>query len=65
MLKHVVSFLKSPVGYVLNLVASALVVGESLPVIGRGCVVVGGWVARPCDALCARDGIQDRPLFWG
>ena len=62
---HLVSFLKAPVGYILNAAASAALAAESVPVIHKAAVVVGGWLARPCDVFCIPDGVQDQPLFVG
>lgn len=62
---HLVSFLKAPVGYILNVAASAALAAESAPVIHKAAVVVGGWLARPCDVFCIPDGVQDQPLFVG
>lgn len=45
--------------------ASAALLAESVPVIHKAAVVVGGWLARPCDVFCIPDGVQDQPLFVG
>lgn len=62
---HLISFIKAPVGYTLNALASLAMLAEPAPVVGRAAVVVGGWLVRPCDLLCLRDGVQDEPMFVG
>jgi len=51
MKKHIVSFLKSPVGYFFNFIAH-------LPIIGNL-----GIIADACETFCLRDGVQDEVWF--
>ena len=62
-MRHLISFTRSPLGYILNLAASVAAHAERLPGVGRVFVVLGGWLAAPCETLCARDGVQDDMLF--
>lgn len=63
-MRHLVSFVSSPVGHVLNFLATLLCHIERLP----GCASVAGFVGErvlcpACELLCARDGTQDDMLF--
>jgi hypothetical protein len=51
MKKHLVSFLKSPVGYAFNFLAH-------LPLVGSL-----GLIASGCEVFCLRDGVQDEVWF--
>lgn len=62
-MSHLLSFVRSPIGYILNLLATIMVYAERLPLVGGVFVVAGEWITGPCEALCARDGIQDDMLF--
>ena len=64
MRKHIVSFIRGPIGYTANFIASVLVLGERLPIIGRGFILFSDYCMAPlCEAVCLRDGVQDSPLF--
>lgn len=63
MVKHLISFARSPIGYILNLLCTVLVYAEQLPIAGRLALMAGNVLARPADILCARDGVQDDMLF--
>lgn len=62
-MKHVVSFIKCPLGYVANLAVTVLVHAERLPVAGPAAEWLGLKLCSVCDVLCLRDGVQDEPLF--
>ena len=51
MKNHLVSFVKSPVGYAFNFLAH-------LPIIGSL-----SFIANGCEVFCLRDGIQDEVWF--
>lgn len=61
MLRHIRSFIRAPLGYVANLVAS---ITYRIPGINHPML---HWVDYPicwaCDTFCINDGIQDDPLF--
>ena len=57
-MKHVLSFFRSPIGYVINAVATVLVyVPVPLPAI------VDRAISALCETFCAHDGVQDDALF--
>lgn len=58
MRKHLVSFLRAPIGYILNAVAS-LPCMDSMPDSQLGCI------GQACDAMCIADGVQDEPISYG
>lgn len=62
-MRHFVSFLRSPLGYILNLLCTILVHAERVPGLERPMIAAGEWLSGPCEALCARDGVQDDMLF--
>ena len=55
-MRHLISFLRSPVGYIANLLATLTVYTGS-----------PAWIDRPlcklCDTFCVPDGVQNDPLF--
>lgn len=55
-MRHVVSFLRSPLGYIVNLLATVTQY-TGWP------RVLDGPLCAACEAFCARDGVQDSPLF--
>lgn len=59
MRKHLISFAKSPIGYLANLLAT---LATKLPrkVEDR---FFGEWLCGICEAFCVKDGVQDDPLF--
>lgn len=65
-IRHALSFLGSPLGYVLNMLATLAVYAEMhAPVLAWPLVALAEsrWFNAACFAHCARDGIQDDPLF--
>lgn len=60
-MRHFVSFLRSPLGYVCNLLATVFVHAEKLhePAFRW----VGDKLAPACETFCLRDGVQDDMLF--
>lgn len=56
MKRHILSFVKSPLGYVANFVATA---SCYLPVPA----IVERAIAASCETLCLRDGVQDDMMF--
>ena len=63
MTKHVLSFIRSPLGYLFNLLATLAVYAGMVPGLGWVDRHVGAWLTGPCERFCARDGIQDDMLF--
>ena len=62
MFKHIVSFVRCPIGYVLNFVATACcLLGPYEP------LWLEGMLAKACQAICIPDGVQDdwHPLVPG
>ena len=61
MLRHIHSFVRAPLGYIANFVASAT---YRIPGINHPCMA---WIDYPicwaCETFCINDGIQDDPLF--
>ena len=62
-MKHIVSFLRSPIGYALNLLATLAVHAAALPGMGWIDWVFERTLLGACEALCLRDGVQDDMLF--
>lgn len=62
-MRHILSFLRSPLGYILNFLCTLLVHAESLPGLANPMRAAGEWLSGPCEILCARDGVQDDMLF--
>lgn len=62
-MRHLVSFLKSPLGYLLNLLATLLVYAERLPIIGANTPKLDKHLIPLLESFCIQDGIQDNPLF--
>lgn len=60
MRKHVISFLRSPLGYIFNLLAS---LAGWLPT--KVDQALTGWLAPLCEVFCIRDGVQDDVHPWG
>ena len=58
MKRHLLSFLRSPIGYVLNLIAT---VSQYAPVIDR--IIPDHVMARLCETFCAKDDVQSDVLF--
>lgn len=59
MQKHMLSFLRSPVGYIAKLLAT---VGTKLPTVIET-ALFGQWLCTACEVFCLQDGIQDDCLF--
>lgn len=62
MKRHISSFVKSPIGYTLNLIVTATAATgiDQLPVLRY----IDRHVLVPmCEALCLRDGVQNCRLF--
>lgn len=51
MKRHITSFLKAPIGYVANLIATLDAHGVTL--------LPDAWQCWLCETFCAKDGIQD------
>lgn len=63
-MKHLLSFVRCPLGYVANLLATLFVYLERVPGLRRASIAISDYVLAPvCEALCLRDGVQDEPLF--
>lgn len=64
-MRHLVSFLLNPFGYLLNLFATILVHAERVPFLKRAAVTIGDsrLMIVGCDRYCSRDGVQDDMLF--
>ena len=56
MKRHIISILKSPIGYTANLAAS---VSQYLPMPE----VLNDAICAACETFALKDGIQDDPLF--
>lgn len=55
MKRHLLSFLRSPIGYASNLVAT---IAQYVPILDQ--VMPVAWL---CETFCARDGVQSDPFF--
>lgn len=55
-MRHLVSFLRSPVGYIANLLAT-ITSYTGLP------AMLDKALCKLCDAFCVPDGVQNDPLF--
>jgi hypothetical protein len=55
-MRHLVSFLRSPLGYIVNLVATITAHTGAPACADR-------WICAACETLCLRDGVQDDMLF--
>jgi hypothetical protein len=58
MIRHLLSFVRSPLGYVVNLLATL-----DAHVPGDRPVWYDSAFSAACEALCLRDGIQDDVMF--
>lgn len=56
MAKHLLSFLRSPIGYIANLLATLTLYIPVPDLLDR-------WVCQMCETFCIADGVQDDPLF--
>jgi len=56
MRKHFVSILRSPIGYILNLIAT---INQYIPAPKS----MENWLCAGCETFCLNDGVQDDPLF--
>ena len=55
-MRHLLSFMKSPLGYAFNLLAT-------ISCYVRVPALVTLWICRGCECFCINDGIQDDMLF--
>ena len=62
-MRHLLSFVRCPLGYLLNFVCTVLVYAERQSLLHRPARAAGDTLARWCEAICIRDGIQDDMLF--
>ena len=62
-MRHFFSFLRCPLGYLLNALVTLLIYAERLPGLHDAMQRVGDWLIPACEAFCLRDGIQDDMLF--
>lgn len=62
-MRHIISFVKAPLGYTANLISTLLVYAERAPLVGRAAEWAGLKMADVCEAICIRDGVQDDMLF--
>lgn len=62
-MRHLLSFVRCPLGYALNFVCTVAVYAERLPGLHWTAGAVGDWLAGGCEAICIRDGVQDDMLF--
>lgn len=66
-MRHLVSFLLNPFGYLLNLLCTILVHMEYIPVVKVPVIWAGAryssTLTNACDRYCSRDGVQDDMLF--
>lgn len=59
MKKHLISFLKSPIGYIANFIATLT---QYVPE-WVNCWFFDWWIIPVCEICCLKDGIQDDPMF--
>ena len=59
-MRHIVSFTRSPLGYIANFVATVISYVEMRVMLPDALVA---WSCRACEFYCINDGIQDDPLF--
>lgn len=55
-MRHIASFLRSPLGYIANFIATVTVYTGAPEWADR-------MIGAACETLCLRDGVQDDPLF--
>lgn len=59
MKRHITSFLRSPIGYIANFIASATCY---LPHWANR-LLFDWWICSLCEIFCLKDGVQDDAMF--
>ena len=62
-MRYLVSFIRSPLGFMLNLLATVLCHMEKVPGLKKPMMWCGDQLSWACEVICLRDGVQDDMLF--
>lgn len=62
-MRYLVSFIRSPLGFMLNLLATVLCHVEKVPGLKKPMMWCGDQLSKACEVICLRDGVQDDMLF--